>query len=181
MKTEDSLKAELRTKTEDSLKAELRTMTISLFDVPAPLAVEGVCVPFGSASAVILNMLLRCDEATNSRQGVEGLYDLDYLIPDESTRASDNRPFPRPQRPHFKVNDMADAVPTIRTFQVFPDLPASLEPLLELARNLWWVWNPDAVELFRRLDRKLWEDVYHNPVKMLGTIAQTKLAAAANG
>ncbi|HEX4796836.1 MAG TPA: alpha-glucan family phosphorylase, partial [Humisphaera sp.] len=74
---------------------------------------------------------------------------------------------------------MADGVPTIRTFQVFPDLPAELEPLLELARNLWWVWNPDAVELFRRLDRKLWEDVYHNPVKMLGSIAQSKLAAAA--
>src|SRR3984957_12335519 len=74
---------------------------------------------------------------------------------------------------------MADAVPTIRTFQVFPDLPQPREPLLELARNLWWVWNPDAVELFRRLDRKLWEDVYHNPVKMLGTIAQGKLAAAA--
>ena len=74
---------------------------------------------------------------------------------------------------------MADTVPTIRTFQVFPDLPAALAPLLQLARNLWWVWNPDAVELFRRLDRKLWEDVYHNPVKMLGTIAQTKLSHAA--
>ena len=75
---------------------------------------------------------------------------------------------------------MADAVaPTIRTFQVFPDLPHALEPLLEMAHNLWWVWNPDAVELFRRLDRKLWEDVYHNPVKMLGVIAQAKLAAAA--
>src|SRR5690242_7466899 len=76
---------------------------------------------------------------------------------------------------------MADGVaPTIRTFQVFPGLPAELEPLLELARNLWWVWNPDAVELFRRLDRKLWEDVYHNPVKMLGSIAQSKLQRAAN-
>jgi len=37
-----------------------------------------------------------------------------------------------------------------------------------------WVWHPDAVELFRRLDRKLWEDVYHNPVKLLGVIAQSK-------
>src|SRR5438105_3853537 len=75
---------------------------------------------------------------------------------------------------------MADpAGPTIRTFQVFPDLPAPLEPLLEMARNLWWVWNPDAVELFRRLDRKLWEDVYHNPVKLLGVIPQSKLAEAA--
>ena len=39
--------------------------------------------------------------------------------------------------------------------------------------------NPEAVDLFRRLDRKLWEDVYHNPVKLLGSVAQAKLAAAA--
>ena len=70
-------------------------------------------------------------------------------------------------------------VPNIRTFQVFPDVPESLQPLLELAKNLWWVWNPDAAELFRRLDRTLWEQVYHNPVKLLGSIDQTKLAAAA--
>ena len=76
---------------------------------------------------------------------------------------------------------MGDAAvaPTIRTFQVFPDVPEPLSHLLELAHNFWWVWNPDAVELFRRLDRKLWEDVYHNPVKMLGVIPQEKLAAAA--
>jgi starch phosphorylase len=69
--------------------------------------------------------------------------------------------------------------PTIRTFQVFPDIPAPLKPLLEMAGNLWWVWHPDAVELFRRLDRKLWDDVYHNPVRLLGTIPQAKLATAA--
>ena len=65
---------------------------------------------------------------------------------------------------------MAAAVPTpnIRTFQVFPDVPPPLQPLLEMANNLWWVWHPDAVELFRRLDRKLWDEVYHNPVKLLG-------------
>src|SRR3954447_2772345 len=75
---------------------------------------------------------------------------------------------------------MADATgPTIRAFQVFPDVPPQLQPLLEIARNLWWVWHPDAVELFRRLDRKLWEDVYHNPVKMLGATSQATLATAA--
>ncbi|HSZ54636.1 MAG TPA: alpha-glucan family phosphorylase [Tepidisphaeraceae bacterium] len=76
---------------------------------------------------------------------------------------------------------MGDAAvaPTIRTFQVFPDVPTQLAPLLELAHNLWWVWNPDAVELFRRLDRNLWESVYHNPVKLLGVLPQEKLAAAA--
>jgi len=74
---------------------------------------------------------------------------------------------------------MADTIPTIRTFQVFPDVPESLKPLLELAHNLWWVWHPDAVELFRRLDRELFDQTNHNPVKMLGRIEQAKLASAA--
>lgn len=69
--------------------------------------------------------------------------------------------------------------PNIKTFQVFPDVPAPLQPLLELANNFWWVWHPDAVELFRRLDRKLWEEVYHNPIKLLGQVSQIKLADAA--
>jgi starch phosphorylase len=74
---------------------------------------------------------------------------------------------------------MGEIVPSIRTFQVSPDVPVQLQPLMEMANNFWWVWNPDVVELFRRLDRKLWEDVYHNPVKLLGQIAQPKLAEAA--
>lgn len=68
---------------------------------------------------------------------------------------------------------------TVRTFQVFPDVPEALQPLVELAGNLWWVWHPDAVDLFRRLDRDLWTKVYHNPVKLLGVVDQAKLAAAA--
>jgi starch phosphorylase len=70
-------------------------------------------------------------------------------------------------------------IPSIRTFQVFPEVPKPLERLLELAHNLWWVWNPEAVDLFRRLDRELWESVYHNPVKLLGAIPQDKLEKAA--
>ncbi|HEV8293196.1 MAG TPA: alpha-glucan family phosphorylase, partial [Tepidisphaeraceae bacterium] len=69
--------------------------------------------------------------------------------------------------------------PNIRTFQVFPDVPEPLAPLMELAHNFWWVWQPDAVELFRRLDRKLWDAVQHNPVKLLGSIEQSKLMSAA--
>src|SRR5437899_1637308 len=65
------------------------------------------------------------------------------------------------------------------TYQVFPDVPAPLQNLMDLANNFWWVWHPEAVELFRRLDREQWEKAYHNPVKLLGTIDQKKLAAAA--
>jgi starch phosphorylase len=70
---------------------------------------------------------------------------------------------------------MSFLTPNIKTFQVFPDVPAPLQPLLEMANNLWWVWHPDAAELFRRLDRNLWEEVNHNPVKLLGIIDQKRL------
>ncbi len=61
------------------------------------------------------------------------------------------------------------------TFQVIPSLPAKLERLRELASNLWWSWNHEAIELFRRLDRDLWESSGHNPVLMLGSIRQERL------
>jgi len=71
--------------------------------------------------------------------------------------------------------------PSVSTFQVYPDLPAPLQPLLALANNLWWVWHPEAIELFRRVDRHLWDspEVYHNPVKLLGSAAQGRLAELA--
>lgn len=68
----------------------------------------------------------------------------------------------------------------IRSFEVVPALPAALAPLLEIANNLWWSWQPEAVGLFTRLDGALWESTGHNPVKLLGMVHQTKLDAAAN-
>ncbi len=67
----------------------------------------------------------------------------------------------------------------ITTVNVAPKLPARIERLLELAFNLRWSWDHDAINLFRRLDRELWEKVNRNPVELLGTIAQDKLAQAA--
>ncbi|MEG4962588.1 DUF3417 domain-containing protein, partial [Microcoleus sp. K4-C2] len=45
----------------------------------------------------------------------------------------------------------------IRTFNVSPSLPTILEPLRKLAYNLHWDWNVDTKDLFRRLDRDLWD------------------------
>ncbi|HBB34750.1 MAG TPA: alpha-glucan phosphorylase [Cyanobacteria bacterium UBA8803] len=63
----------------------------------------------------------------------------------------------------------------IRTFNVSPQLPKPLEPLRKLAYNLHWDWNVETKDLFRRLDRDLWESSRHNPVLMLGTISQARL------
>ncbi|GAB4263864.1 MAG: glycosyltransferase family 1 protein [Deferrisomatales bacterium] len=64
----------------------------------------------------------------------------------------------------------------LRTFTVVPHVPDRLQPLLEIAHNLWWVWNPEAVDLFRRVDQELWLDSGHNPVRMLGAVAQETLS-----
>ncbi len=63
----------------------------------------------------------------------------------------------------------------IRSFKVVPSLPEPLEPLLEVARNLWWSWHPDAIDLFRRISPELWEESGHNPVKVLGSCPQARL------
>src|SRR5437868_15007956 len=61
-------------------------------------------------------------------------------------------------------------------------LPKSLNRLHDLATDLWWSWHPDGRAVFRRLDYALWRATAHNPVRMLGQIAATKLhAAAADG
>ncbi len=61
------------------------------------------------------------------------------------------------------------------TYHVVPALPKNLENLREIAYNIYWSWNADARELFRRLDRELWEESHHNPVMMLGYMSQQRL------
>jgi glycogen phosphorylase len=68
----------------------------------------------------------------------------------------------------------------IRTFTVVPALPKPIARLRELAYNMWWCWNPDGYDLFRRLDFDLWEEVEHNPVRLLSAISQARLEQAAN-
>lgn len=67
-----------------------------------------------------------------------------------------------------------------RSYVVVPSLPEKLKPLLEIAYNIWWAWNSEAVELFRRMDRDLWEESYHNPIRLLGAIDQNRLQELAN-
>ncbi len=63
---------------------------------------------------------------------------------------------------------------------MIPSLPEQLEPLREIACNLRWGWDHDSIELFRRLDTDLWESTGHNPIRMLGSIDQMRLVAAAS-
>jgi starch phosphorylase len=66
-------------------------------------------------------------------------------------------------------------MPNVKTFTVIPKLPVALERLREIARNMWWCWDPEAIELFFRIDRDLWIQTNQNPLCMLGLVSQTRL------
>jgi len=67
----------------------------------------------------------------------------------------------------------------VRSFTVKASIPESLESLREMAYNLYWYWNVQAVKLFYRLDRDMWEEKYHNPVHILGSLSQEQFEALA--
>jgi starch phosphorylase len=70
-----------------------------------------------------------------------------------------------------------DFTTMLHKFTVVPSLSEELAPLQRVAYNLWWSWEPDGINLFRRLDADLWKSTRHNPVEMLGILQQTTLEA----
>ena len=54
-------------------------------------------------------------------------------------------------------------------------LPAVLEPLWTIARNVWWSWNVDAVNLFRRIDPVAYEQSGPCPLLLLNNLAGDQL------
>ncbi len=46
-------------------------------------------------------------------------------------------------------------------------LPEALKALPELARNIWWTWNYEAIELFERIDPELWKSCNKNPILLM--------------
>ncbi len=62
----------------------------------------------------------------------------------------------------------------------FTPIPDRISRLTDIAYNLWWTWHPEAQALFKRIDDRLWEDVYHNPILFLRQVRQFSLDEAAN-
>lgn len=51
----------------------------------------------------------------------------------------------------------------VLVYTVVPKLPERLSPLEEMAKNLWFCWNLEVIDLFRSIDPNLWEEAGHNP------------------
>jgi len=65
--------------------------------------------------------------------------------------------------------------PPVHEFLVAPRMPDPLGRLLELARNLWWGWHPEAVDLFQRVDSAAFARSGSNPIRLLGEIDPRRL------
>ena len=63
---------------------------------------------------------------------------------------------------------------------VFPIMPSRISRLYELAYNLWWSWHPEARALYKTLDPDLWEEVGHNPVRLLSEVRPARLEEVAS-
>ena len=61
--------------------------------------------------------------------------------------------------------------PVWKKLFVESNIPEKLSPLKELSRNLWWVWNNEARELFQLIDAEIWEECEHNPILLLEKVS----------
>ena len=71
-------------------------------------------------------------------------------------------------------------IPNWREISVRSSVPAALEPLNEIAHNMWWSWNNEVGHIFNDMDAKLWHDVQQNPVLFLGRMNYEKLEELAS-
>jgi len=67
----------------------------------------------------------------------------------------------------------------IKTIDVKPRIPKVLNALFDLSDNLWFVWNYEGSELFRRMNPDLWEDTRRNPVEFLYRLQEQELRTLA--
>ncbi|MBR4683059.1 MAG: alpha-glucan family phosphorylase [Elusimicrobiaceae bacterium] len=62
----------------------------------------------------------------------------------------------------------------IHSFNVQPHLPENIKFLEELANDMWFTWNWQAILLFVQVDPKLWVSAKRNPKWFLGSIPQKR-------
>ena len=77
----------------------------------------------------------------------------------------------------MKVQISKTNSPVWRDITVKSKLPNDLSCLEEVSKNLWWVWNSEATELFNDIDPVLWKKSGGNPVQLLETISYERLEA----
>lgn len=69
------------------------------------------------------------------------------------------------------LGNLTENTTRLRRLYVEPRLPQGLEPLMDLARNLWWSWNVEATRLFKEIDEAGLIATDYNPVALLENLS----------
>ena len=56
---------------------------------------------------------------------------------------------------------------------------ALYDKCMSLAKNLWWSWHPEVVNIFRELDPIKWRKIDHNPIMLLSEMTPEQLGERA--
>ncbi len=67
-----------------------------------------------------------------------------------------------------------------RNITVRNEVPEELKEFKDFSYNLWWSWQPKALQLFRQLAGDLWYEVDHNPLTLMKQISQADLNKKGN-
>ena len=78
----------------------------------------------------------------------------------------------------IKTNTVNDI--SWKELNVKSNLPESVKKLEEIARNIWWVWNSDAKNMFRTINAQAWKEAGSNPICLLNILTHEELTALGN-
>jgi glycogen phosphorylase len=68
----------------------------------------------------------------------------------------------------------------LRSFTVRARVPEALITLQDLAFNLRWSWDDRTRDLFRWVDPQIWEQTFHDPVRLLSLVGRQRLEQLAS-
>lgn len=69
------------------------------------------------------------------------------------------------------VDHIQDSSIKLKRIFIESKLPEQLLPLQELAHNIWWSWNQEAIELLKGADPEKWEALHYNPIAILDQLS----------
>ena len=103
----------------------------------------------------------------------------DIALENSSERRKEPRGFVHLAEAEDVVAKKLHQVPVWKDIYIQSDVPEKLAALKELSDNLWWSWNEDAQDLFRRIDPSIWEAVKYNPKLLLEKVDYKRLMVMA--
>lgn len=67
--------------------------------------------------------------------------------------------------------------PIWKKIYIKSDVPQSLVKLRDIANNLWWAWNDEVGDVFKMINKELWEKVRYNPIAFLESLTYDQYIA----